>query len=73
MPTDVPDSVRAQLGSRVQHALRAHTPNDAKALKQTVNTYPTSEYDLAQLLQNLGIGEAVVTVMNLPLIHNRCV
>ena len=64
MPTDVPDSVLAQLGSRVQHALRAHTPNDAKALKQTVNTYPTSEYDLAQLLQNLGIGEAVVTVMN---------
>ncbi len=64
MPTDVPDSVLAQLGSRVQHQLRAHTPNDAKALKATVNTYPTSEYDLTQLLQNLGIGEAVVTVLN---------
>ncbi len=64
MPTDVPDDVLAQLGSRVQHQLRAHTPNDAKALKATVNTYPTSEYDLTQLLQNLGIGEAVVTVMN---------
>ena len=49
---------------RVQHALRAHTPNDAKALKQTVNTYPTSSYDLEQVLQNLGIGEAIVTVMD---------
>ena len=63
-PTDVPDEVLAQLGSRVQHALRAHTPNDAKALKQTVNTYPTSSYDLEQVLQNLGIGEAIVTVMD---------
>lgn len=63
-PTDVPDAVLAQLGSRVQHQLRAHTPNDAKALKQTVDTYPTSSYDLAQVLQSLGIGEAVVTVMD---------
>jgi uncharacterized protein len=60
----VPDEVLAQLGSRVQHALRAHTPNEAKALKQTVDTYPTSSYDLAQVLQNLGIGEAIVTVMD---------
>ena len=44
-PTDVPDAVLAQLGSRIQHQLRAHTPNDAKALKQTVNTYPHSAYD----------------------------
>src|SRR4029079_10638946 len=44
-PTDVPDEVLAQLGSRVQHQLRAATPNDAKALKATVNTYPTSQYD----------------------------
>ena len=44
-PTDVPDEVLAQLGSRVQHQLRAHTPNDAKALKATVNTYPNSAYD----------------------------
>jgi hypothetical protein len=64
-PTDVPDEVLAQLGSRVQHQLRAHTPNDAKALKQTVNTYPTSDYDdLGEVLTSLGIGEAVVTVMN---------
>jgi len=64
-PTDVPDDVLAQLGSRVQHQLRAHTPNDAKALKQTVNTYPTSAYpDLGQVITSLGIGEAIVTVMN---------
>ena len=63
-PTDIPDQVLAQLGSRVQHQLRAHTPNDAKALKQTVNTYPKSAYDLAEVLQRLGIGEAIVTVMD---------
>ncbi|MCW2835419.1 MAG: ATPase [Nocardioides sp.] len=64
-PTDVPDQVLAQLGSRIQHQLRAHTPNDAKALKQTVNTYPSSSYDdLGKVITSLGIGEAVVTVMN---------
>jgi DNA helicase HerA-like ATPase len=64
-PTDVPDAVLAQLGSRVQHQLRAHTPNDAKALKATVNTYPNSAYDdLGEVITSLGIGEAVVTVMN---------
>lgn len=64
-PTDVPDEVLAQLGSRIQHQLRAHTPNDAKALKQTVNTYPTSAYpDLGEVITSLGIGEAIVTVMN---------
>ena len=64
-PTDVPDEVLAQLGSRVQHQLRAHTPNDAKALKATVNTYPHSDYDdLGRVITSLGIGEAVVTVMN---------
>ena len=52
-PTDVPDDVLGQLGSRIQHQLRAHTPNDAKALKATVNTYPNSAYD------DLG---AVITV-----------
>jgi DNA helicase HerA-like ATPase len=64
-PTDVPDEVLAQLGSRVQHQLRAHTPNDAKALKATVNTYPHAAYDdLGRVITSLGIGEAVVTVMN---------
>ena len=63
-PKDVPDDVLAQLGSRVQHQVRAHTPNDAKALKQTVNTFPKSHYDLTEALQQLGIGEAIVTVMD---------
>ena len=64
-PTDVPDDVLAQLGSRIQHQLRAATPNDAKALKQTVNTYPTSSYpDLGKVILELGIGEAIVTVMS---------
>jgi hypothetical protein len=64
-PTDVPDDVLAQLGSRVQHQLRAHTPNDAKALKQTVDTYPRSAYDdLGEVITGLGIGEAVITVMD---------
>ncbi len=63
-PKDVPGDVLAQLGSRVQHQLRAHTPNDAKALRATVSTYPTSGYDLGELLVTLGTGEAIVTVMD---------
>ncbi|MFT3888636.1 MAG: DUF853 family protein [Arachnia sp.] len=63
-PKDVPDDVLAQLGSRVQHQLRAHTPNDYKALKATVATYPNSGYDLEEVLQQLGTGEAIVTVMS---------
>ncbi|UQN15830.1 helicase HerA-like domain-containing protein [Gulosibacter sp. ACHW.36C] len=63
-PKDVPDDVLAQLGSRVQHQLRAHTPNDAKALRATVRTYPNSGYDLEQVLTQLATGEAIVTVMN---------
>jgi len=62
-PKDVPSEVLAQLGSRVQHQLRAFTPDDAKALKATVSTYPKSGYDLAEVLQQLGTGEAIVTVM----------
>lgn len=63
-PTDVPDDVLAQLGSRIQHQLRAHTPNDAKALRATVDTYPRSAYDdLGEVITTLGIGEAIVTVM----------
>ena len=63
-PKDVPGDVLAQLGSRVQHQLRAHTPDDAKALKATVSTYPTSGYDLGEVLTTLATGEAIVTVMN---------
>lgn len=64
-PTDVPDEVLAQLGNRVQHALRAYTPNDAAALQSTVKTYPRTEhFDLGEALTQLGTGEAVVTVMS---------
>jgi uncharacterized protein len=63
-PKDVPNDVLAQLGSRIQHQLRAHTPDDAKALRATVSTYPTSEYDLGEVLTSLATGEAIVTVMN---------
>jgi DNA double-strand break repair helicase HerA and related ATPase len=63
-PKDVPADVLAQLGSRVQHQLRAFTPDDAKALRATVSTYPNSAYDLEEVLTTLGTGEAMVTVMN---------
>lgn len=63
-PKDVPDDVLAQLGSRVQHALRAHTPNDQKALKATVDTFPSSPLDLLKVLPGLGTGEAIVTVLD---------
>jgi hypothetical protein len=63
-PTDVPDSVLGQLGNRVQHALRAFTPDDAAALAKAVKTYPkTKDYDLSEALTQLGTGEAVVTVL----------
>ncbi len=63
-PKDVPSGVLAQLGNRVQHALRAFTPDDAKALKQAIATYPHTEYDMQKLLTSLGTGEAVVTVLS---------
>ncbi|WP_349827098.1 helicase HerA-like domain-containing protein [Brevibacterium litoralis] len=63
-PKDVPGEVLGQLGSRVQHALRAFTPDDAKALRSTVRTYPESGYDLERVIQELGTGEAIVTVMS---------
>ncbi|WP_076258676.1 helicase HerA-like domain-containing protein [Intrasporangium flavum] len=63
-PKDVPSGVLAQLGNRVQHALRAFTPDDAKALKQAIATYPHTAYDMEKLLTSLGIGEAVVTVLS---------
>jgi uncharacterized protein len=64
-PKDVPADVLAQLSNRVQHALRAFTPDDAKALKATVSTFPRSEaYELDELLVSMGIGEAAVTIMS---------
>ncbi|MBM9620618.1 helicase HerA-like domain-containing protein [Streptomyces zhihengii] len=63
-PRDVPSEVLGQLGNRVQHALRAFTPDDAKALTATVRTFPKSAYDLEEVLTGLGTGEAVVTVLD---------
>lgn len=64
-PKDVPSDVLAQLSNRVQHALRAHTPDDETALNATVRTFPKTEfYDLAATLTSLGIGEAIVTVLD---------
>jgi len=65
LPDDVPDTILAQLGNRVQHALRAFTPRDAKALKAAVTTYPkTDDYDLEEDLTQLGTGEAMVTILS---------
>jgi uncharacterized protein len=65
LPTDVPSAVLSQLGARVQHALRAFTPDDQEALAKTVKTYPTTpHYKLDKALTSLGIGEAVVTVLS---------
>jgi len=76
-PKDLDADVLAQLGARVQHALRAFTPDDAAALKATVRTFPKSDfYDLEQLLQQLGIGEAAVTILSesgvpTPVVHTK--
>lgn len=65
LPTDVPGPVLSQLGARIQHALRAFTPDDQKALRATVRTYPvTDDYDLSSALTSMGTGEAIVTVLS---------
>ena len=64
-PKDVPATVLGQLGHRVQHALRAFTPDDEKALKAAARTFPkTKFYDVQETLTSLGIGEALVTVLS---------
>ncbi|MFV8360624.1 helicase HerA-like domain-containing protein [Flavobacterium sp. LS1P3] len=64
-PMDIPSGVLAQLGLKIQHALRAFTANDRKAIKQTADNYPTSEfYKTDEILTSLGIGEALVTALN---------
>ncbi len=64
-PMDVPSGILAQLGLKIQHALRAFTANDRKAIKQTADNYPSSEfYNTSEVLTSLGIGEALVTALN---------
>ncbi len=74
-PTDVPDEVLGQLGMKMQHALRAFTEKDRKAIKTIAENFPPSDfYKTSDLLTALGIGEALVTVLNekgipTPLVH----
>jgi DNA helicase HerA-like ATPase len=74
-PMDVPASVLAQLGLKVQHALRAFTAADRKVIRQTAENYPETEfYKTEDLITQLGIGEALVTMLNekgipTPLVH----
>ncbi|MDP2060593.1 MAG: DUF853 family protein, partial [Flavobacteriaceae bacterium] len=64
-PTDVPDAVLSQLGLKIQHALRAFTAKDRKAIKLTAENYPISEfYKTDEVLTSLGIGEALVSALN---------
>jgi len=63
-PDDVPDDVLAQLGNRVQHALRAFTPRDAKALKLAAETFRANpRFDTADAIRDVGTGEAVVSLL----------
>lgn len=64
-PDDIPESVLAQLGMKIQHALRAFTAKDRKAIKTAAENYPLSEYYVTEdIITQLGIGEALVTVLN---------
>tara|TARA_R110002049_G_scaffold220406_2_gene391970 strand:- start:582 stop:1340 length:759 start_codon:yes stop_codon:yes gene_type:complete len=64
-PTDVPEGVLGQLGLKIQHALRAFTAKDRKAIKLTAQNYPDSEYyDTTEVLTSLGIGEALVSALD---------
>ena len=64
-PTDVPEGVLSQLGLKIQHALRAFTAKDRKAIKLTAQNYPdTAYYDTADVLTSLGTGEALVSALD---------
>ncbi len=63
-PLDVPDGVLAQLGNRVQHALRAYTPREQKAVKTAAETFrPNPDFDAMETITNLGVGEALVSTL----------
>ena len=64
-PADIPDDILAQLGNRVQHALHAYTPKDQKAVKVAAETFrPNPDFDTAEVISNLGIGQALVSVLD---------
>ena len=63
-PSDIPDDILSQLGNRIQHALHAYTPKEQKAVKVAAETFrPNPEFDTADVISNLGIGEALVSVL----------
>ncbi|MDQ2991126.1 MAG: DUF853 domain-containing protein [Pseudomonadota bacterium] len=64
-PVDIPDTVLGQLGNRVQHALRAYTPRDQKAVQAAAQTFrPNPEIDVVQVISEMGVGEALVSFMD---------
>ncbi|MGI6002183.1 MAG: helicase HerA-like domain-containing protein [Lachnospiraceae bacterium] len=75
-PTDLPDGILSQLGNKIQHALRAYTPNDEKALKAAAGAFRANpDFDTRQVLQELGTGEALVSVLDkegIPTVVRRC-
>lgn len=65
-PLDIPDSVLSQLGNRIQHALRAYTPRDQKAVKTAADTFrPNPNFSTEKAITELGVGEALVSVLDL--------
>jgi DNA helicase HerA-like ATPase len=65
LTSDIPGAVLSQLGNRIHHVIRAFTPNDVKSLKETIKTFPTSQfYEMEQQFTQLGTGQAFVTVLN---------
>ena len=75
-PSDIPDGVLSQLGNKIQHALRAYTPAEQKAVKAAAQSYRVNpDFDTYEVLQELGIGEALVSVLDeegVPTVVKRC-
>ncbi|MBQ7475150.1 MAG: DUF853 family protein [Clostridia bacterium] len=64
-PSDIPESVLGQLGNRIQHALRAYTPNEQKALRYAARSFRVNpEFDTERALQEVGVGEAIISVLD---------
>ena len=78
-PQDIPAGVLAQLGLKIQHALRAFTAGDRKAIKQAAENYPETEYyDIDELMTQLGTGEVLITLLNekgipSPIVHTMLI
>jgi DNA helicase HerA-like ATPase len=65
-PLDIPDAILAQLGNRIQHALRAYTPREQKAVRTAAETFrPNPPFDTEKVITELGVGEALVSVLDL--------